>query len=179
MFMHPVARVDHIRLDALGEELRGARCTVTNDDHVDAHCLEVARRIDKGLALLHAGARRRDIDRIRRQSLLGELERYARSRRRLEEQIDDRGAAQRRHFLDRPFTDFFEWLRRVENERDLLTRQRLEAEQVLAEWIGGDAAHAESSRSLTTTASRWSSSSTRTSTRCVGPQSTRLPTMSG
>ena len=55
-----------------------------------------------------------------RQPLLGELERDARARRRLEEQIDDRRAAQRRHLLDRALADLLERLGGVENEPDLV-----------------------------------------------------------
>src|SRR2546423_9566552 len=136
---------------------------MSDDDHVDAHRLQVSRRVDERLAFLHAGAGRRDVYGVGRQSLLRELERNPRSRRRFEEQIDDRGAAQRRHLLDCAFTDLFEWLRRVENELDLLTRQRLEAEQVFAERIGGDPPHAVSLRLVTTAGAAASVSLTRTS----------------
>ena len=51
MLVRAVAGVDDVRLDALGEELRRARRAVANDDHVDAHRLEIARRVDERLAL--------------------------------------------------------------------------------------------------------------------------------
>ncbi len=59
-----------------------------------------------------------------------------RARGRLEEEIDDRRAAQRRHLLDRALADFLERLGGVENEFDLLAAERLEAEQILAEAVG-------------------------------------------
>ena len=74
-----------------------------------------------------------DVHRVRGQPLLGELERDAGAGGRLEEQIDDGLAAERRHLLDRPLADFLERLGGVENEPDLLGAQRLEPEQVLAE----------------------------------------------
>ena len=70
--------------------------------------------------LRHARARRRDVHRVGREALLGELERDARARRRLEEQVDDRRAAQRRHLLDRPLADLLERLGGVENQTNLL-----------------------------------------------------------
>ena len=46
-----------------------------------------------------------DVQRVGAQPLLGNLERRARPRARLVEQVDDGLAAQRRHFLDRPLAD--------------------------------------------------------------------------
>ena len=51
MLVRAVARVDDVRLDAVGEKLRRARCAVTDHDHVDPHRLEIARGIDERLAL--------------------------------------------------------------------------------------------------------------------------------
>ena len=133
MLVRAVAGVDDVRLDALGEELRRAGRAVADHDHVDPHRLEIARRVDERLALRHARPRRGDVHRVGRQALFGELERDARARRRLEEQVDDRRAAQRRHLLDRPLADLLERLGGVENQLNLLAAQRLEPQEILAE----------------------------------------------
>ena len=113
-----------------------------------------------------------DVHRVGRQALLGELERDARARRVLEEQIDDRRAAERRHLLDGALADLLERLGGIENEKYLFARQRLEAEEVLAE----RACHGSSSprAGTMTTAVRPSSSSTMTSTRSPGLDGDRL-----
>src|SRR5881394_3082406 len=100
MLVLAVARIDHVRRDPVAEELGGTGRAVTNHHHVDAHRLEILGRIDQRLALRHGRARRRHVDCIGRKALLGELERDARARGRLEEEIDDRLAAQCRDLLD-------------------------------------------------------------------------------
>ena len=165
MLVRPVARVDDVRLDALGEELRRARRAVADHDHVDPHRLEIARRVDERLALDDARARRGDVDRVGREPLLGELERDARARRRLEEQVDDRRAAQRRHLLDRPLADLLERLGGVENEANLLAAT---AARARADPCRATPSRRRPPRSAMTTASLPSSSATSTSTRCVG-----------
>ena len=155
MLVRAVAGVDHVRLDALGEELRRARRAVADDDHVDPHRLEIARRVDERLALRDARARRGDVHRVGRQPLLGELERDARARRRLEEQVDDRRAAQRRHLLDRALADLLERLGGVENA---VESARRDSGSSPSRSLPSDAVTSPSSRRTTTTASRSSSS---------------------
>ena len=58
-----------------------------------------------------------DVERVGAQALLGDLERRARARARLEEQVDDRLAAQRRHLLDRARADLLHRLGGVEDQR--------------------------------------------------------------
>ena len=146
---------------------------MSDHHHIVPHCLEISRRIDERFALRHTRARGGNVDGIGRQSLFGELERDARARRILEEEIDDRRAAQCRHFFDRSFTDFLERLGRIEDEPNLIARERLEPEKVLAE----RSRHA-ADLGTTTTSVLSSSSATITSTRSSGPTSIFLPTTS-
>ena len=93
-------------------------------------------------------------ERVGAQALLGDLERRARARARLEEQVDDRLAAQRRHFLDRPLADLPHRFGGVEHAVDLVAREVGDAEQILLHsWIS--------------TSSRPSISVSRTCTLCV------------
>src|SRR5690606_29196647 len=174
----PIAGIDHVRGDALRQELRRARGRVPDHDHVDPHRLQIARRVDQRLALLQARAVARHVDRVRAQPLLRELEGDARAGRRLEEEVDDRLAAQDRDLLDRPLADLLERLGRVQDRADLRGRELLEADQVLAE-VGVRLAHPSTSGAESSTASRPSSSGTSTSTRSPGSTSTVRPTMSG
>src|SRR5690606_28884483 len=178
MLVPAIARVDHVRRDAVGEELRGTGRGVTDHDHVDPHRLEIARRVDERLALLHAGSRGRDVHGICGQPLLGELERDACARRRLEEQVDDRLAAQHRHLLDRALADLLERLGGVEDRADLFRTESLEAGEVLPQ-RGGLLNHGVPPRGAISTASRPSSSGTSTSTTWSGRASMVRPTMSG
>ena len=66
---------------------------------------------------------RGEVDRVGRQALFGQLERRARARRGLDEEVDDRLAAQRRDLLDLARADLGEALRGVEDQRDLLRRR--------------------------------------------------------
>ena len=118
-----------------------------------------------------------DVQRVGAQALLGDLERGARARARLEEQVDHGLAAQRRHLLDRPRADLLHRLGGVEHERDLLGRQVGDAEQVLApkrrdgrrvvDVSGRPCAHA-APPSCSTTSSRPSISCSRTCTLSSG-----------
>src|SRR5687767_3594034 len=173
VLVHAVAGVDDVRLDPLSEKLRRAGRAVPDDHHVDPHRFEILRGIDQGLALGHAGAGGRDVHRIRGEPLLGELEGDPRAGGVFEEQVDDRGAAQRRDFLDRALADLLERLSGVENELDLLAGERLETEQIFPQRT----AHALPA-SETITQVLPSHSSSRTSTRWPSAISTFFPTMS-
>src|SRR5438270_4113127 len=173
MLVGSVASVDHIRLNSVRQEFRRARRRVTNHYHVDSHRLEIARRVHQRFALRHAGPGRRYVHRIRGESLFSELERDPRPGRILEEQIDDRGAAQGRNFFYRAFADLLERLGGIENKTNLLARQRLEPKQILAE----STPHAAHLGTITTSV-RSSSSATMTSTRSSPPTPTFFPTTS-
>src|SRR5690606_3130350 len=115
----------------------------------------------------------------RRKPLLGELEADARPGRRLEEQIDDRLAAEHRDLLDAPLRDLLEGLGGIENAGDLLPSEKLETDQVLAEGQRRVAHRPPARGSTSSTPSCPSSSGTSTSTRWCGSAWTVRPTMSG
>src|SRR5690606_496664 len=127
--------------------------------------LEVPCGIDQRLALDHAGAGGRDVHRVRREPLLRELEGDARTRGSLEEQIDDRLAAQDRNLLDRQLADLLERPGRVQDREDLIGIELLQPDQVLAQ-VRSDRGHtAPSPDERSSTARRPPSSGTSTSTR--------------
>ena len=107
------------------QQMAGARRGVAQHDHVGRHRLDVHRGVGQRLALQHARRRHRDVQRVGAETLLGDLERGPRPRARLVEQVDDRLAAQRRHFLDRPLADLAHRFGGVEHAVDLVaTRGR-------------------------------------------------------
>src|SRR5690606_33487296 len=106
-----------------------------------------------------------------RKPLLSELERDARARAGLEEQVHHCHAAQRRHLLDLPLGDLFERLGGVEDIADLVRREGGESEEILAE----RKRHEREPTWVTVTSSRPSSSVTATSTRPPRGMSTVLP----
>src|SRR5688500_18005098 len=177
MLVSSIAGIDDVRVDAVSQKLSGSGCRMPDNHHVDSHGFQVSRRIDERLALRDARARRCDVDRIGAETLLCKLERDPRSRRALEEKIDNGGPAKRRHFLDRSFADFLERLGGVQNQEDLLARKKFESQQVLAERARHGACSPDSG--TMTTAVLPSRSSTSTSTRSPGCTVTFLPTISG
>ena len=69
----------------------------------------------------------RDIDHVSAQAICGQLEGDARSRARLDEKVDQRFAAQCRHFLDLACADLLKRVGCIENEIDFFGRQLTEA----------------------------------------------------
>src|SRR6266550_2194954 len=173
MLVRPVAGVDDIRLNALGQKLRCPGSGMSDHDHVDPHRFEIAGGIDQRFSLGDARPAGRHIDGVGRKPLFGELEGDPSASRVLEEKIDYRRPSERRDLLDRPLADFLERLRCVENESNLVARQRLEAKEIFAECPR----HAGDLGTITTSV-RSSSSATITSTRWSSPTSTFLPTTS-
>ena len=114
------------------QQVTRARRAVAQHDHARRHRLDVHRRVDQRLALDDARRADGDVERVGAEALLGDLERRARARARLEEQVDDGAAAQRRHLLDRALADFLHRFGGVEDQHDLLGAEIGDAEQILA-----------------------------------------------
>jgi len=66
VLVRAVAGVDHVRLDAIREKVGRTRRAVADHHHVDAHRLEIPRRVHQRLALRHARSRRRHVHVVRR-----------------------------------------------------------------------------------------------------------------
>jgi hypothetical protein len=131
MLVHAVASVDDAGTADARQQVAGARGAVAQDDHARGHRLDVHGGVDQGLTFDHAGGPDGDIEGVRAQPLLRDLERRARARARFEEQVDDGSAPQRRHFLDLALANFLHRLGGVENQHDLVGRKVGDAEQVL------------------------------------------------
>ncbi len=58
MLVLAIARVDHVRADALSQELRRAGGPMADHHHVDPHGLEVRGGVDQGLSLAALKSRR-------------------------------------------------------------------------------------------------------------------------
>ena len=170
-----VAGVDHRGPQRLRQHQRRAGLGVADDHHVRAHGVEVAGGVQQGLALGGRRGAARDVHRVGRQPLGGDLERCARARRRLEEQVDHRLAPQGGHLLDRAAGDLQEALAQIQDGGQRLgadspsVPSRCRAETRLAR------AHAFTrSRSTTRSGSPFSLSITRTDWSAV--VCTRTPT---
>src|SRR5213593_2835147 len=87
---------------------------------------------------------------VGREPLLRELEGDAGPGGGFEEQVDDRLAAQGGHFLDGPLGHLLERLGGVEDQADLVRREVLKADQVLAQ----DGGHPPAPRSAAEAATR-------------------------
>ena len=105
-------------------------------DHVGRHRLDVHGGVDERFAFQDARRRDGDVERVGAQALFGDFERGSRPRARLEEEIHDRLAPQRRDFLDRALRDLAHGLGRVEDEMDLVGREIRDAQQIFFHpWI--------------------------------------------
>ena len=94
MFVRAVAGVDDGAIDLARQQMHGAGLMVAHDDDVGPHGVEGDRGVDQRLALLHAGIADRHVHHVGAEALAGEFERGLRAGRGLEEQIDQRAAAQ-------------------------------------------------------------------------------------
>ena len=95
MFVRAVAGIDDRARHLVGQKRDGAGILMADDDDVGAHRVQRRRRVDQGFALAHRGLDHRHVHHVGAQALAGEFERGLRARRRLEEQVDQRAAAQR------------------------------------------------------------------------------------
>ena len=92
--MPPVAGVDNCCVNFLGKKFHGAGIGVPDDQYIGMHRIQRHRRVDHRLALFYRAGRDRHIHDIAAKPLAGEFEGGLRPGRVLEEQIDDRAAAQ-------------------------------------------------------------------------------------
>src|SRR6185295_4051980 len=91
---------------------------------------EIGDRVEQRFALGLGGSGDIQIDHVRRQALRGNLERRAGTRAGLEEQIEDRLAAQQGHLLDLLLGDRDERTRRVEYLQQYRRRQPFDGQQM-------------------------------------------------
>ena len=112
------------------EQLHRARFRMAHDQHVGMHGVEGHRRVDQRLALLDRAPCDRHVDDVAAEALAGELERGARARRVLEEEVDDRAAAQQRLLLVGLAILLDIALGAVEKLRDVVGRKPLDAEEM-------------------------------------------------
>ena len=84
-----------------------ARCAVTDDDDVRVQRLEVSSGVFKCLTLAKRGSFHAEIDHVRGEAERRKFKTNPRPSGRLDEQVDDRFAAQGRDLFYRSFTDRF------------------------------------------------------------------------
>ena len=132
MLVRAVASVNHTSFESLREKLRRACEAVTQHKNIGVQRLEIARGVFKRFALGQAGRTRRDVNHIGAQAKRGQLKRCSGTRARLDKEVYQRFAAQRRDLLDLACADLFECVGGIENEIDFLGRKFAEAEQIFA-----------------------------------------------
>ena len=132
VLVHAVAGVDHAGIEHPRQQVGGARGVMADHHRVDLHRLDGAGGVGEALPLLRAGGRAGQVDGVGRQPLGGQLEAGAGAGGRLEEQVGDGLALQRRDLLDLARGDLLERVGGIEQQLDLLARQVLQGEQVLA-----------------------------------------------
>ena len=139
MLVGAVAGVDHRDVEQAAEVERRAGGGVAQHDHVGVERLDVLRGVAQGLALGGAGGGGVEGDDVGAEPLGGHLERHAGAGARLEEEVDDRLAAQRGHLLHAALEDLLERRGGRVDLVDLGAAQFLDGDQV----VGGSRASAE------------------------------------
>ena len=119
------------RRQMLRDEMRRAALAVADDEHVGVHRDQVVDGIEQGLALTRRRDADVDIDDIGRQALGGDFKRRTRPRAVLEKEIEDRLAAQQRHFLDVALGNRDERDGGIENAFDDRRRHAFQRQQML------------------------------------------------
>jgi hypothetical protein len=133
MGVAPVPRVHDVDVlcDVPRDQIRRSAFGMPHHEHVGLHRREVRDGVEHRFAF----RRRRDVDRevdhVRRKALRRDFESRPRSRRRLEEQVEDRLAAQQRHLLDLALAHADKRLGRVEDLAQDIRRQPVGGEQVV------------------------------------------------
>ncbi len=120
----------YVRRQIARDQVGGAAQVVAHHEQVGVHRLEIADRVEHGLALGGAGGRHRDVDHVRRQTLGGDLEGGAGAGAGLEEQIDDGLAAQQRDLFDLALAEADERLGGIEDVGERLAGQSFNGQQV-------------------------------------------------
>jgi hypothetical protein len=94
MLVCAVAGVDQVGLEPFGEEARRARGGMAQHDEIGLHRLEHLAGVLERLALAEGARFAVDGDDVRAEAPRGQLERGARARAGLDEEIDDRAAGE-------------------------------------------------------------------------------------
>ena len=130
MLVAAVAGVDHGAVDVAGEQRDRPAVLVAHHQHVRMHRVQGHGGVDQGLALLDRGRADRHVDHVGAQPLAGQLERGARARRALEEQVDLGAAAQDRQLLVGLAAELDVAVGAIQKMLDLAGLQPFDAEQV-------------------------------------------------
>ena len=127
-----VAGIDHVDMGRhmLGDEVGRTRLAVAHDEDVGGHGREVGDGVQQRLALAGRAARDVQVEHVGRQALGRDLERGARARAVLEEQVEHAFAAQQRHLLDLAVIDADEVGRRVQDVGEDVLGQSFGGQQV-------------------------------------------------
>ncbi|KAF5293242.1 hypothetical protein FQR65_LT20132 [Abscondita terminalis] len=130
--MAAVAGVDHVDMGrhVLGDQIGCARLAVAHDEEVGGHGREVGDGVQQRLALAGRAACDVQVEHVGRQALGRDLERGARARAVLEEQVEHALAAQQRHLLDFAVVDADEVGGRVQDVGQDVPGQSFGGQQV-------------------------------------------------
>src|SRR5205814_8539865 len=120
VFVRPVASVDYARLQSVCQKLRRACGAVAQHDNIGMQRLEIARGVLERFAFSQTRRHCRDIDYVSAQAKCSQLERRACACARLNKKVDQRFAAQCRHFLDLACADLLKRVGCLENEIDFV-----------------------------------------------------------
>ena len=130
--MRAVAGVNDARLQPLRQKLGRAGRTVAKDENIGMQRFKIPRGVLERFALAQTGCRRRNVNHVGAQPMGRELERRSRARARFDEEVHQRFAAKRGHFLDLAGADLFEGVGGVENEINLVRGKFAQPKQIFA-----------------------------------------------
>ena len=131
MLVRSVTRIDDHRLQDLRCELGRTFHFMPHHHHVDAHRLDRQQCVAQAFPFDHAGRRSRDVDHIGAKVFTGQFERSPGAGAWLVKQVDDRFAAQCRHFFDITVDDVLHLFCRVQHQSDMGFRHPLKLKDIL------------------------------------------------
>ena len=132
MLVRAVAGVDEVGLEPFGQELRRARGGMAQDDEIGLHRLEHLAGVLQRLALAEGTRGAVDGNDVGVEARGGQLERGARARARLDEEIHHRAALERGRFLHAAREQILEGAPGIEDQFNLGPVQFADGEEVLA-----------------------------------------------
>ena len=130
--MDAVAGVDHAAGEVLREQVRSAGRSMPDHHHIDAHGFDVLGGVDERFAFAEAGAAGTEIDGVGTQAPGGETETGPGPRGRLEKQVDDDSAFERRQLFAARLADLHKAFGSVKDRLDLVAAQVFQTEKMRA-----------------------------------------------
>jgi hypothetical protein len=135
MLVRAISGVDHRDFQVPGHKISSARRSVSHDEAIRLHGVEIVRSVEEGFAFLEARGFRLEIQGVRAEAGSSRGETEARARGIFKESQHDGFSAQSSELFQRMALDFLKGFRLIENESEFVRGERFKGQEV-AKTIG-------------------------------------------